>query len=713
MRSVFLWRLLIVLMITVFFASLFMMGGYLFLSRDAYRAIKLSELMPDVETVVQMLSERRSGDLSAYGFDRMMARMVDSSNSMCVLLDENGKVVNYYCDKTIPVVNAEQIERLFQREISDVLAGYKVHRENLMLPDGSNAMGVGQRVEYGEEVAGAVLFLKSAQEVNATTGQLNLALMMAAAVVFPVSLILSTVGLRKVTNPLHRMGEAAIEMSKGDFEIRADETEAGEVGLLARALNTLCDNLSKTIYQLRAEKSQLNQILLSFTEGIAATDSLGFLTHYNPALMRLFGAVRVNSRTDLVPDESIWAAFDAVYESGEGQSMQYPLPGDRMLWITISPVTTEDGIRTGVVGLFKDMTEMERLERTRREYVANVSHEMRTPLTAVRGLLEPLVDGMVKTEEDRERYYKIMLREVLRLSRLITDMLELSRLLSGTGYMEMTEVDVNGLLSDIVQSYGKQASEHGVELRLDAPPLPSVLTDPDRVEQVLVILLDNAMRYTPEGGTITIRAQNGPRVNIAVEDTGYGIPPEDIPHLFERFYKVDKSRKEGGTGLGLSIAQFVIEKLGEKIMVESEIGKGTSFRFTLKKYVVNAIQLGPALDDWSGTGVIEISPEEVWAAESKTEVRPEDAPYEVLPEEEKAAKEKAAKEKAAKEKAAKEKAAKEKAAKEKAAKEKAAKEKAEKAAKEKAEREKKEAMRPMKPLMIQTKTAETPKKRPR
>jgi signal transduction histidine kinase len=150
---------------------------------------------------------------------------------------------------------------------------------------------------------------------------------------------------------------------------------------VARALNNLCDTLSQTIYQLRAEKSQLNQILSSFSEGIAATDSVGVLTHFNPALMRMFGSVRVNTRCELIPDSGIWDAFDEVYRTGEPQSMRYPLPGDRMLWITISPVVTEAGERTGVVGLFKDMTEMELLERTRREYVANVSHELRTPLT--------------------------------------------------------------------------------------------------------------------------------------------------------------------------------------------------------------------------------------------------------------------------------------------------------------------------------------------
>ena len=274
------------------------------------------------------------------------------------------------------------------------------------------------------------------------------------------------------------------------------------------------------------------------------------------------------------------------------------MSGDKVLWISVSPVISEDGIRNGVVGLFKDMTEVERLEATRREYVANVSHELRTPLTAVRGLLEPLADGMIQDEETRQRYYKTMLHEVMRLSRLITDMMTLSRLQAGTEYIEIMRVDMKELLSDVVSGYTAAAEQKGIHLTLDDRAAVDGLTDPDRIEQVLVILLDNAMRHTEKGGTITVGvepAQEG--MMITVSDTGCGIPEADIPHIFERFYKVDKSRGSTGTGLGLSIAQFIIDKLGEKITVRSQLGKGTCFAFSVKRYVSNAIALGPAKEN--------------------------------------------------------------------------------------------------------------------
>lgn len=383
-------------------------------------------------------------------------------------------------------------------------------------------------------------------------------------------------------------------MSGGNFDIRANEGEEGEVGLLARALNNLCETLSGTIYQLRFEKGQLDELLQSLTDGVVAMDGSGELTHYNSAIMGMFGVVNVEKRQDLIADPMVWKAFDEVFITGESQSINYPTTGERVLLISVSPVQTDEGVRTGVVGLFKDITEMERTEKMRREYVANVSHELRTPLTAVRGLLEPLADGMVKDEESRQRYYKIMLHEVMRLSRLITDMLTLSRLQAGTEYMELSRVNLEELINDLAISYAASAQQKGLSLEVDCVPAVDALTDPDRIEQVLIILLDNAMHYTPEGGKITLRLRSGERLLVSVEDNGCGIPEKDIPFIFERFYKVDKSRGEGGTGLGLSIASYIMEKLDETITVDSRVGEGTCFTFTVKRYISNAIELGPA-----------------------------------------------------------------------------------------------------------------------
>ncbi len=603
------------------------------MSLDAYTSIKLSELQTEAEALGQMSLEFKRRGIEQEAFASLADKLLKGSAGVhCLITDKQGNML--YQSSNGQGASANKTETV-SKEIAAALEGKTTMSDRLQMPDdGEQAISICMPVrDENGDIQGSIWLVKLFSEIRRTTDRLNNSLFMAALIVLPVSLILASMSFKRIADPLQKMADVAVEMRRGNFEIRADENEKGEIGLLARALNDLCETLSQTIYQLRTEKGQLKQILASFSEGVVAVDGVGCLTHYNMAVMQMFGAVRVDTRESLIPDEGIWDEFEKVYQSGEPYSMRYPLPGERMLWITISPVVTEGGEKAGVVGLFKDMTQMETLERMRREYVANISHELRTPLTAIRGLLEPLADDMVALEEDKQRYYRIMLREVARLSRLITDMLQLSRLQSGTEYMELIEIDIRETLEDIVKSYSNKAAEKCVEIVLDAPELPRVLTDPDRVEQVLVILIDNALRYTPSGGSVTIRAQSRESVIISVIDTGAGIPEADIPHIFERFYTVDKSRKEGGTGLGLSIAQHIIAKLGEKITVESKVGEGTCFRFTLRKYVRNAIALGPAQEEWDAPDTEHLppllKPQGNKSGKAKDAL---DAQYEVLPE---------------------------------------------------------------------------------
>lgn len=644
MKSIFLRRLLLALIITLLIASATMVGGYAFISRDTYTEIKLKEMAPKADAAEQLIIEFLDGQITEEAFIRLSKTQMLAVNGATLFVDQENRCMQY--QDSIFGMSPEDMQQALSEEITTVLSGEKVSTDSVRLPGKRpDALVVGTPIFMPDgSLAGGIFVIKSAQEIIGATAKLSTSLFWIAAIVLPVTLLITSWRIRRITEPLHTMSEAAIAMSKGNFDIRVNEDEIGEVGVLARALNGLCAGLSQTIYQLKTEKSQLDQILQSLTDGVAATDEVGMLTHYNAALMRMFGAVNVEKREELVPDPKIWKAFDEVFETGEPQSITYPMAGDKTLWITIAPVVTDGGQRVGVAGLFKDMTEMERLEAMRREYVANVSHELRTPLTAVRGLLEPLADGMVKDEEDRQRYYRIMLHEVLRLSRLITDMMTLSRLQSGTEYMEVVRVDMNTLIRDIASGYSGPARQKGIELVVDSPkPVPDAMTDPDRIEQVLIILIDNAMRYTPEGGTITIGMCNAKdSIILTVTDTGCGISKDDLPHIFERFYKVDKSRGEGGTGLGLSIAQFIMEKLGESITVESEPGKGTRFILTVKRYVRNAIALGPA-----GEGRGRYGDEQ---AEEPNERKDEkengtdtivDAPYEVIESPEKETVEKA------------------------------------------------------------------------
>jgi len=625
MRSVFYWRILIVSIIALLLANIILLAAYTYVGKKTYVSIEMANLEPEAEVTRQVYEEYKNGFMTEEAFQRFIEKQTLASESAIMIADELGKPL--IIRNIGSTVEMQDLGEYYRAEIQNILRGQTVENSNLELLNGESAVSVGIPVrDANGNVTGGILVIKQIQRIQSAFNQLNNVLTGTIVAIMPVVMLLVAFSTNRLSKPLHDMSNAAIEMSKGRFNVRANERASGEIGILARALNTLCDNLAQTIYQLQSEKRHLNQLLSSFTDGVAAIDNIGCLTHYNPALMKMFGAVEVKVPMDLVPDESIWDLFRSVYDSLEPASIRYTLPNDRSLWITIVPVTDEAGECTGVVGLFKDVTDLERLEKTRRDYVANVSHELRTPLTAVRGLLEPLSDGMITDEETRQRYYRIMLREVIRLSRLITDMLELSRLQSGTEHMELHAVNLTELLQDTRQNYANEAAQRGISLNLNLEKIPFAMTDEDRVEQLLVILIDNAMRYTPEGGSITISASQakGERILVTVSDTGIGIEPDDLPHIFERFFKTDRSRKEGGTGLGLSIAKQIIDKLGENIYVESKPGEGTSFHFTLKNYISNAIALGPV-----GAGVVRYDEaEEAVRTQGK---QSQDAPYEVLP----------------------------------------------------------------------------------
>ena len=629
MKGVLFRRTLALFVLVLLLADIALLGAYSYFGRKTYIDLELDSLDSVMNSANGIYEVRDDMFSSRNSFSRSLGFLSSTADVKYYYF--------YYGSSGIEAVTniAEYNNAYIQSVQFDILEGQTIRKKDLLLTNNINAIAVGQPL-YGTDgttIEGGLIFVREIQHVDAAFGKLNSALQILGIGLVPVLLIIALASIRQINKPISEMTKVAIELTNGNYSVRANENVHGEIGIFARAMNRMSDTISQTIYQLDSEKRQLWYILSSFTDGVAALDNTGNLTHYNPALMKMFGAVDVKTPHDLIPDSQIWEAFRRVLETRESNTLHYTLPGDKYLWISIVPVMGENDACTGVVGLFKDVTEIENLEKMRRDYIANISHELRTPLTAVRGLLEPLSDGMIKDDAVKMRYYGIMLHEVERLSRLITDMLQLSRLQSGTEYMEKSTFNVGELIDDVYQSYRQNAQQKGIRLELDMEEdLPDVISDPDRIEQVLVILLDNAMRYAGEGGTVRISAhQDTSDVHVSVWDSGCGIAPEDMVHVFERFFKTDKSRKEGGTGLGLSIAKQIMDKLDEQITVQSEVGKWTCFTFTVKKYVSNAIALGPV--DETAIVYNELNTEPGRTAGEKDSM---DAPFEVLKEDKKA-----------------------------------------------------------------------------
>ena len=440
----------------------------------------------------------------------------------------------------------------------------------------------------------SVFFVVSGMQTSAAAQQGTIipALIAGAAalvVALLAILLLAERVMRPAMEPVAKLRDVAVAMSEGDLEIRADEEAYGELGELGKAVNQLSWQLSRNMYTLIVERNRLRNMLNGLSEGIVAIDANGEITHTNPALDRFFTKQKTavhlpDPRMRLIPDKEIWDDFDAVIQSGEIMSRNLQ-SRDMILRLTITPIVDEIGSIAGAVGLFSDITQMERLEKTRRDYVSNVSHELRTPLTAMRALIEPLKEGMVTEEADRQRYYDIILREILRLSRLINDQLELSRLQSGTLAIQKSVMSLDDVVYDVCDRYSTIAAEHGLELKVetDFSQCPQVYANADRMEQMLIILVDNAIKYTEEGCVCVAADWDDERVIIHVRDTGIGIEENDLPYVFDRFYKVDKAHSGKGSGLGLSIAKELLKQMNEEIWVTSEKGVGTEFSFSIHR----------------------------------------------------------------------------------------------------------------------------------
>lgn len=436
-------------------------------------------------------------------------------------------------------------------------------------------------ITFFGEVVGAVFMSQSMTEVmsgmRALSDTITFSVLLIALLLLPIILYFAS----RLSRPIANMRAVALTMAAGDLTVRADDQRGDEFGELGGALNFLSTELGTTISSLELERNRLKSLINGVSEGIIALDEHGTATMINPAVYTLLGLPPdTEDLRAACPD--VLAMFDECLASRETVRRTI-WQGGVALHVSVSAIVASSGQITGCVGILSDVTSAERLEQTRRDYVANVSHELRTPLTAMRALLEPLRDGLIKTEEQRQQTYDVVLRETMRLTRLVSDMLELSRLQSGRMSLTTSRFAPAPLFEVIRETYSAYAEDYQQTFIYDVPDaLPDVVGNPDRTQQVLIALLDNAFKYSRDGGTVTLSCQVEPDViRVTVRDTGIGISEGDLPHVFDRFYKADKSHGGKGTGLGLAIAYEIMKQLGETMTVSSTLGEGSAFAFTL------------------------------------------------------------------------------------------------------------------------------------
>lgn len=394
-----------------------------------------------------------------------------------------------------------------------------------------------------------------------------------------------------VTNPLSELTRAAQQLAEEREAASIKKAaEHDEIGLLASTLTHTATQLHAQIDALSEDRAQLLAVLTSMVEGVMVLDSRGYVLQVNPALEHIFGIARTETRgrpaAELFRHQQLNGLIDKALRSRTNHEAEIVLPlTGRCLQIEASAAGGEQDNEACVVLVFHDITELRRLETIRKDFVANVSHELRTPLTSIKGYVEALLDGAKDDPVTAGNFLDIILNQSNRLNLILDDLLELSKIESGNVHFKQEPIDLSPLIDRTIAMMKTLADKKRHRLLSSVnPALPPVKGDEERLVQVLTNLLDNAVKYTPVGGTITVDARFAPApadrmIDLSVADTGIGIPEPDRPRVFERFYRVDKarSRELGGTGLGLAIVKHLVEGLSGQVWVEATPPHGSRF----------------------------------------------------------------------------------------------------------------------------------------
>jgi two-component system, OmpR family, phosphate regulon sensor histidine kinase PhoR len=397
---------------------------------------------------------------------------------------------------------------------------------------------------------------------------------------------------RLATRPLDKIVAMTRRVSHGDMSARAPEEQRSEFTEVAVAFNEMADELESTFEAIDLERKRLESVVEHLADGIVIVDAVGRVVLMNLAAEKLLGLRRARSigRTyaEVLRDYELAAVVregQSMPEAGAAprttivemgmprhwvQAFSYPIPSDEAPLILV---------------VLRDVTEFRRTEAVRRDFVANVSHDLRTPIASLKALVETLLDGALEDPSVAREFLSRMEVEVDDLVRLVEELLQLSRVEAGQIELRIVAGNVGDVIRRVAERLRAQASLKEIEIRVDVPEdLPLADFDPERVEQVLVNLVHNAIKFTPQRGVTAIAATSSEReIVVAVEDSGQGLDPQDVERVFERFYKADRSRAAAGSGLGLAIAKHMIQLHGGRIWVENDFGRGATFKFSLPR----------------------------------------------------------------------------------------------------------------------------------
>lgn len=453
-------------------------------------------------------------------------------------------------------------------------------------------MIVGVPVRLSSGKTGAVYVYQSLQIAQTAMDRSKRLIYISAGIAIILTTFFAFFLSTRIGLPLRKMRSAALQVARGNFDVNVPVITTDEVGELAIAFNKMRKELKASVTALKQEKEQLAGIIDNMADGVLLLDESSEIVASNPPANHFLKSWSFEQNEDRENWKMTPKVIQEWIEKMTFQSKQtvHEISLQGHFWVIIlTPLFDQKKIR-GAVAVLRDMTEERHLDQMKKGFVANVSHELRTPISMIQGYSEAIIDDIAQTDAEKKEMAKIVLDESKRLGRLVSELLDLAKLEAGHFQLNKRSTALDDFFHHAVRKFDNLAQNGSVQLTLhcDLPADAHFVLDPDRIEQVLTNLIDNALRHTPTKGEVVVAVRMLPdALRIRIRDTGMGIDEEDLPFVFERFYKADKARTRGkaGTGLGLAIAKHIIEAHGGEISVHSKKNNGTTFEFTLPKIV--------------------------------------------------------------------------------------------------------------------------------
>ncbi|WNC17208.1 ATP-binding protein [Brevibacillus brevis] len=545
---------------------------------------------------LQELAEGLSNGLSASEDTQRALEMAATfgvvHHTGMVVLDNQKKVIGTSEGKGLPPIPIDQLLAAPELRLQDALAGKHPAPERIYLPVGGGGqnnpnaniqiLAVAVPMKSAAAQYGSVVMYQAIEDFDDTVNEVRFLIFVVGVIAFISTTVFAFFLSSRITIPLRQMKETAHRIAEGDFHAEIPIRTTDELGELAASFNTMATRLNQLVDALSKEKEQLASVLRSMVDGVVMIDTEGKIALTNPPAERFLRDWKYEHPSEPIP---LFSIYQQVVQTGQEVTEDIPLQG-RIWALVMVPVNDREQIR-GAVAALRDMTQERKLDKMRNDFVANVSHELRTPLSMLQGYSEAIVDDFATTPEEHKELAQIIYDESVRMTKLVNELLSLARMEAGHVELFRETVELRPYMERIQRKFTNLARERDIHLLLDMATTHSeVNIDPDRMEQVLTNLIDNALRHTPASGSVTIRARGEKDKTLLLEisDTGSGIPQEDLPFVFERFYKADKARtrgRVGGTGLGLAIARNLVEAHGGTINVQSKLGEGTTFTIAL------------------------------------------------------------------------------------------------------------------------------------